>query len=464
MRSKNKILFFGLWLLLTIVWLCSLIEITTLVSYRNPFTAGELFAWFTANVYETNDILRYCLRYVWPYWVACSLIYVGGCYVLWQAVSSAKRWAKAIACLAIVGLLLPFCAPFVPHNLLGEVICVVKQISILREHEDDNAAFSYHAARTDTTSQKEVYVLSVGESLRYSNISLNGEYQRETMPLLAHQEDLCLYSDYYATATLTQYALPMLLCGVDAEHFFSHYARKTLAAAFHEAGFRTVLISHRAQLMNNRYHNYLTRDFDTVLMVEHDSLIAPRLETLCNENHKLFVVTHYLGNHLFYTNRTDTDLIWRPDYNVDHGANSDSLFLNAYDNSIRYTDRMLNSEIDVLKSQDCMGAWLFVSDHGEYVGAKVSGHGYTYSPAIEECHVPLMVWTSKAYQAQHQDRVTNVVKHKDEPVSADYVFQSVLDMAGVSIADRTGKSVFATDLPTESRFLLLPDGRTIVQL
>lgn len=464
MRCKNKILFFGLWLLLTIVWLCSLVEITTLVSYHNPFTAGELFAWFTANGHETNDIVCYCLRYVSPYWVVCSLIYVGCCWLLWRAVSSTKHWAKGMACLVTSGLLLPFCAPFVPHNLLGEIMCVVNQINALREHDNDNVMFSYHATRTDTTSQKEVYVLSVGESLCYRNISLNGGYQRETTPLLAHQDDLCLYSDYYATATLTQHALPMLFCGVDAEHFFAHYARKTMAAAFHEAGFQTALISHRAQLMNNRYHNYLTRDFDTVLMVEHDSLIASRLEMLCSKSNKLFVVTHYLGNHLFYTNRADTDLIWRPDYNADHRAKSDSLFLNAYDNSIRYTDRMLNSEIDVLKSQDCLSVWLFVSDHGEYIGSQVSGHGYTYCPTIEEYHVPLMAWTSKAYQTQHPDRVTNMVKHKDEPVCADYVFQSVLDMAGVNIKDRTDKSVFLADMPVCRRLLLLPDGQTTMQL
>lgn len=464
MRCKNKIAFGGLWLLLTIVWLCSLVEITTLVSYRNPFTAGELFAWFTANGYETNDIVCYCLRYVSPYWVVCSLIYVGCCWLLWRAVSSTKRWAKGIACLATIGLLLPFCAPFVPHNLLGEIMCVVNQINVLREHKNDNAMFSYYATRTDTTSQKEVYVLSVGESLRYRNVSLNGEYGRETMPLLAQQDNLCLYSDSYATATLTQHALPMLLCGVDAEHFSAHYARRTMAAACREAGFRTALISHRAQLMNNRYHNYLTNDFDTVIMVEHDSLIAPRLKASCSETDKLFVVTHYLGNHLFYTNRADSDWVWRPDYNVDRGAKSDSLFLNAYDNSIRYTDRMLNSEIEVLNSEDCISAWLFVSDHGEYIGSRVSGHGYTYTPTREEYHVPLMVWTSKAYQAQYPDRVTNMVKHKDEPINADYVFQSVLDMAGICTGDRTNKSVFATDLPTESRSLLLPDGHTIIQL
>ena len=49
----------------------------------------------------------------------------------------------------------------------------------------------------------------------------------------------------------------MLLTDVSCGDFEQHFGRKTIAAAFHETGFRTALISHRAQLMNNGYHDYL---------------------------------------------------------------------------------------------------------------------------------------------------------------------------------------------------------------
>ena len=287
------------------------------------------------------------------------------------------------------------------------------------------------------------------------------------MPLLAQQEHLCCYSDYYADATLTQHTLPLLLCGVEAEDFTEHYSRKTIAKAMSEAGYRTALISHKAQLMNNDYHNYLAADFDTIVMVAYDSLIAPTLEELCEKEERLFVVTHYLGNHMFYTNREEEDLIWRPDYNADRNVESDSLFLNAYDNSIRYTDKMLSREIEVLKKQDGLCGWLFVSDHGEYISERVSGHGHTYQPTKEEYHVPLMVWTSEQYRKTYPAKIENVLRHKDEPVCADHVFWSVLNMSGVRIDEelqQEGMSIFGDTLLPHTRNLLLPDGRSIMNL
>lgn len=371
---------------------------------------------------------------------------------------------------AAIGIIVVLAAPFVllgvTNSLLHEILCVVRQVNNIKNYQNDNADFEYHAYR-DSVDSNEVYVLSIGESVRYKNLSLNGSYPRNTTPLLEQQSNLCLYSDYYANATLTQHALPMLLTDVTCGDFEQHFGRKTIAAAFHETGFRTALISHLAQLTNNGYHDYLAKDFDTVVFVAHDSLIAAEIGKIAKNNAKLFIVTHYLGNHMFYTNRTEDCLVWRPDYNADPKAENDSLFLNAYDNSLLYTDRLLNKEIETLKQTKEICAWLFVSDHGEYISPKVSGHGHTYHPTKEEYHVPLMVWYSDEYKEAYPDRVANAFMHKDEPVCADHVFWSVLDMADIRIdstLQQDGLSVFEEEVKYKGRTLLLPDGKTIMEL
>lgn len=446
----------------------ALIETTTLASYENWFTSGEMFAWITANRFETNDIASYCLRYVWPYWVVCSLIYFGiGVLVWWLMVIKNTRPAHYTAIGIIVFLAVPFVLPGVTNSLAHEIACVVEQVRNIKKHQNDNDGFRYNAVRQESVAGNEIYVLSLGESVCYKNLSLNGNYVRETTPFLRQQNNLRLYSDYYANATLTQHALPMLLTDAQTEHFVEHFDRKTIAAAFSEAGFKTALISHRAQLMNNGYHDYLAKDFDTVIFVKHDSLIAPELADLAQKNEKLFAVTHYLGNHMFYTNRTEDCLVWRPDYNEDANAKSDSLFLNAYDNSLLYTDRILNSELEVLKHTNAVSAWLFISDHGEYISPKVSGHGHTYHPTKDEYHVPLMVWYSDEYKAANPDKIANMTRHKDEPVCADHVFWSVLDMAGIRIdstLQQDGMSIFGDTLLPHQRTLLLPDGKSVMNL
>ena len=467
MNSRGKIvLLLSLWIGLILTWLASLIEVTTLVSYENWFTSGEMFAWITANSYEEGDIVSYCFRYVWYYWIICTLLFLAiGVFVWWLVARRSNNYSRILAVGIVCLFLLPFVLP-VQNSLLHEILCVVRQVNNIECHQNDNEDFEYHAYR-DSVGSNEVYVLSLGESVRYENLSLNGSYPRNTTPLLEQQSNLCLYSDYYANATLTQHALPMLLTDVTCGDFEQHFGRKTIAAAFHEIGFRTALISHRAQLMNNGYHDYLAKDFDTVVFVAHDSLIAPEISKIARSHEKMFIVTHYLGNHMFYTNRPEDCLVWHPDYNADLKAKSDSLFLNAYDNSLLYTDRLLTNEIETLKQMHRLAAWLFVSDHGEYISSKVSGHGHTYHPTKEEYHVPLIVWYSDEYAAICPEKIENLMHHKEEPICVDYVFWSVLDMAGIRIdstLQQVGMSIFGDTLLPHQRTLLLPDGESVMML
>ena len=469
MRKGRRVsLYVFLLVVLATECLAALIETTTLASYENWFTAGEMFAWITANRFETNDIADYCLRYIWPYWAICSLIFIGiGVLIGWLVLKNDNRKALGVAIGIVIILSIPFGLPHVTNSLAHEIVCVVRQVQNIDKYKNDHTDFVYHAFIAKKSPVPEVFVLSLGESVRYKNLSLNGTYNRETTPMLGKQTDLVLYSDYYANATLTQHVLPMLLTDAQTDDFEKHFSRKTIAEAFSEAGFKTALVSHRAQLMNNGYHDYLAKDFDTVVFVKHDSLIAPELANLAKKNEKLFAVTHYLGNHMFYTNRTEDCLVWRPDYTADPKTKSDSLFLNAYDNSLLYTDRLLNKEIETLRQMHKAAAWLFVSDHGEYISPKVSGHGHTYHPTKEEYHVPLMVWYSDEYKETYPDKVANLIKHKDEPVCADHVFWSVLDMADIRIdstLQQEGLSVFGDTLVPHRRTLFLPDGRSVLTL
>lgn len=444
-----------------------MIELTTLVSYRNFFTAGELFAWVTANQYEVSDIAEYCMRYVMPYWLIATAAFLLAGWLIWRVVQHQKRKIIALCAASEIIFLLPFTVLPFPSNIVREWRFVKHQIRMIEDHHADSRLFIYNAHKSDTLSTQEIYVFAIGESARYSNWSLNGEYPRKTTPCLEDQPNLCLYSEYYANATLTQHAMPMLFTPATVDDFKEHFRYKAIAAAFSEAGFKTVLISHRAQLMNNGYHDYMTQDFDSVVFVIHDSLISPSIKIIAQREPKLFIVTHYLGNHMFYTNRQEDCLVWRPEYNEDPEIKSDSLFLNAYDNSLLYTDRLLSDALSVLDSTNAICSWLFVSDHGEWIGRRCSGHGHTYHPSPNEYHVPLMVWYSDEYATSYPDKVGNLLLHKDEYVCADHVFWSVLDMAGVQIdgtLQQDGMSVFEDSLLPHKRALLLPDGKGILKL
>lgn len=464
---KGNKLFIVLICLLTLVWLSASVELVLLFACHDFCTAGELFAFLIPNKYEANDISTYILRFELPYLFLLTCCLVGVGVGIWYLTRKLTPPRVFFAVLITGALLAPFIIPNQPCCLLREVIVVSRQILKVKRNKDNAKDFLYPISKSQNIEEtKEVYIFSLGESLRYHNLSLNGEYKRDTNPLLKKQRNLYLFSDYYANATLTQYALPIIFTGVKGEEYETHFNRKTLAYPFKEVGFYTALISNEEQLLNNGLHDYLTQDFDTLIWVENDSLIAPKAQELVKQKHKLFIVTHFLGNHFLYRNCPEGYRKWLPDYNLTPRASSDSLFINAYDNTVLYVDALLDKFITDLDEEDMICSLLFISDHGERIMKHFGVHGHTYHPTKEEYHVPLMVWYSDEYKDAYPQKVENVIKHKGKPVCADHVFWSVLDMAGIAINGglMNEMSIFSDTLAPHERTLLLPDGKSVIKL
>lgn len=111
-----------------------------------------------------------------------------------------------------------------------------------------------------------------------------------------------------------------------------------------------------------------------------------------------------------------------------------SEIVNAYDNTILYTDFLLHAVITQLQGLDEYdSAMMYVSDHGESLGENgVYMHGIplTFAPK-EQYEIPFIVWSSRAN-----------IKDLSEATHF-YVFHSVLGFLGVEseIFDE-GKNIF----------------------
>jgi len=117
-----------------------------------------------------------------------------------------------------------------------------------------------------------------------------------------------------------------------------------------------------------------------------------------------------------------------------HDCSSQAL-LNAYDNSIVYTDWVLGSAIDWLKSrQDSYDtAMLYLSDHGESLGENnlyLHGLPYALAPDVQK-HVPWITWMSAGFVQARGVRLDCLRAGADRPVSHDDLFSSLLWMVQV---------------------------------
>ncbi len=98
--------------------------------------------------------------------------------------------------------------------------------------------------------------------------------------------------------------------------------------------------------------------------------------------------------------------------------------INAYDNTIVYTDYILHKVIEDLKDlKDYKSTMLFVSDHGESLGEKnLYMHGVPMSFAPKEQYeIPFIVWVSDGSKQLKPNKTT----------SQNYIFHSVLNFLNI---------------------------------
>jgi lipid A ethanolaminephosphotransferase len=109
--------------------------------------------------------------------------------------------------------------------------------------------------------------------------------------------------------------------------------------------------------------------------------------------------------------------------------------LNAYDNTIAYTDHVLGSAIAWLRTRgDYDGALLYVADHGESLGENnlyLHGLPYALAPDVQK-HVPWITWLSPGFEQRSGLTLQCLRAHADARVTHDNLFHSVLGLMQVS--------------------------------
>lgn len=364
-----------------------------------------------------------------------------------------------------------------PCDLLAattEVFAMEREIDRMQEQLKD---FSFRAERQDTLPGKEIYVLVIGESSRYGNYSLNG-YNRPTSPLLDKQENLVSYSKVLTTSNLTNIAIQQILTRATPDNPDIAYKEKALPDAFIECGFSTAWLA--SQSSSDRFVKRITADMDYTFFSttdfdsadNYDGKLLPHLDSVLNlDKQKQLIVIHTLGSHFRYNARYPESFCrFTPSlhdntgYDVVSPSNKEIL-VNSYDNSICYTDYVLNEIIRKVDAEKAVSTVVYLSDHAENLyddERNLAVHGNT-EPSIYELHIPLFIWTSAAYRDARPEKAEAIENHKEKKVSTSNLFHSFLDIAGLSYPEEDkGESVASPEFREDSVwYILTPDKRLI---
>jgi lipid A ethanolaminephosphotransferase len=136
-----------------------------------------------------------------------------------------------------------------------------------------------------------------------------------------------------------------------------------------------------------------------------EALLAGLAERIAQStSERIFVVLHQHGSHgPDYFNRypPDGEQFSPVCASVQLQDCTYETIVNAYDNSVLYTDRLLASVIDTLRAvPNAAAAMLYVSDHGESLGEYglyLHGTPYTLAPDVQK-DIPYIVWMSDAFR------------------------------------------------------------------
>lgn len=287
-------------------------------------------------------------------------------------------------------------------------------------------------------------VVAVGETARAANWGLSG-YKRDTTPEL-RKRGVINFADVTACGTSTDVSLPCMMSRIGR----AEYDRKAilteeaLPAILQRAGARVVWIENQGGCKGACQDVPTRRPDDPALCRDGACMDGALVGEVKKElaavkpGTTTVVFLHMMGSHgPAYAKRYPADQAYYADpcKDADLSSCSREAIVAAYDNSIRYTDRVLAETIDALKAAGRVDtALLFLSDHGESLGEDgLYLHGAPYFMAPDEqTKIPMVMWVSPAFARDYgidRDKLrTTALK---EAVSQDMLFSSLLGLLNV---------------------------------
>ncbi|MEY2854109.1 MAG: hypothetical protein RL030_1241 [Pseudomonadota bacterium] len=320
------------------------------------------------------------------------------------------------------------------------------------------------------TRKPTLVVLVVGETARAANFQLGG-YARETNPELMLRPDLLYFANATSCGTSTAISVPCMFSQGGRSNFTPAEAARIpnlldvlgsvsvdVTWLDNNSGCKgacarvpTLNLGAGHQGQQQQANATACKDamcLDSILGEALSAQLAIRSPGGADQ----LIVLHQNGSHgPAYSERYPAeDEHFRPACHSNRldTCSSDEV-VNAYDNSIRYTDKMLAALIAQLEAHqgEFNSLLIYASDHGESLGEQglyLHGMPYSFAPSQQK-HVPMLMWVSPGLREYHRLDATCLAEQALLPVSHDNLFHTVLGAFGVrNQSYRSGMDLIST--------------------
>ena len=456
-----------------------LIMTASLVSYA-MLKYGIIFdVGMVQNILETNsgEATSYLNASVVLWFLLTAVLPVLG--LLWIKVEYPTPWYKglglrlgsiALSLLFLVGVAALYYQDYASvgrnnHSIVKEIVPSNYVRGLYRYARDILFAtpVPYEPIGTDArvvakSDKPTLMFLVVGETARSQNYSLNG-YQKETNGFTMKEPDLVSFRDVRSCGTATAVSVPCMFSNLTRREYDETLAksRDGLLEVLQHAGVSVLwkendggckgVCNHvpTLEIEPKTFPEYCEGDscYDEVLLQGLDQQIAG----MKGKQGSKLVAFHLMGSHgpTYYRRYPAADRVFLPDCprsDIENCSNEE--LVNTYDNTIRYTDKVLSqliAKLKTLESQYNVGL-VYLSDHGESLGAMglyLHGTPYKFAPD-DQTRVPLLTWFSPQLQRDRQlDQDCLRQEAGSKRFSHDNLFHSMLGIMDVQTQAYDGK-------------------------
>ena len=352
-----------------------------------------------------------------------GISFLAGCLVLWQGCKGEVR-----------NVLRDEVFPVNVSYNMGLSISEAHRISHFKQSSEE---FSYKAKRDSVPSHREIYFMVIGEASRAASWQLYG-YERATNPRLAKRGDVVLFRSITTQSNTTHKSVPMILSSVHTSQHKELYRRSGVPALFNEVGFTTYFISNQSP--QGAMIDNLAHDANHVIYVD-----SPRLDMQLVDNvreilksepsQRILFILHTYGSHFSYHQRYPREAAkFLPDDDVAISLKNAEKIRNAYDNSILYTDYVLDELISTMeKMPNVCSAIYYCADHGEDLMDKKDNRFLHSSPTVTyyQLHVASFAWFSPTYRKLFADKVKAATYNSGASATTHSVFHTMADIASI---------------------------------
>ncbi|MDY5779759.1 MAG: phosphoethanolamine--lipid A transferase [Succinivibrionaceae bacterium] len=299
----------------------------------------------------------------------------------------------------------------------------------------------------------EIFVILLGETARAQNFDFNG-YNRNTTPYTKNVKNLVNFISVSSCGTATAVSVPCLFSILKRSDYDEKIAKhqSSMADILKYSGYDVSWFDNDGgckgvcERIPNEELN--VKDVTIKDLCDSDSCydeallrkLKPKVIEASKSNKHTVIFLHLIGSHgpTYHKRLPDNMKVFKPSCERSDIENcSVEEIVNAYDNTLVYTDYIVKSVVDMLEpySKDHGVGLLYVSDHGESLGEFglfLHGAPYALAPDFQK-KVPMMTYFSDSFAFDH-DLDLKCLRNNAETInySHDNVFHSVLGILDVN--------------------------------